>query len=314
MQSEPEAEEIEVLPPRRGVLVQVLAVLLVALLSLAGYLAYSLWSERLTTQDIKANWSPELDELWSAFVDHRRPTLVSVLDYPMAAIQGFGIYADLRLQDWDTLAKSEIVKNLRGQYGDKGIRRLYFTPRHDLDTYFQLGKQLGPRVPALSLLSIREMSWQQMADNNIIFIGSQEFYENLLGGLPVDLAFRFDKQGFRNVSPQGTEPGVFLDHPPTDVEEDGESIAVVTHMPGPRGLGVVRTFGANRGGARLGAVKAFTEPHYANSLVQKLRTPSGKLPRYFQVVLNVKYKSAVPTDIEYITHRELRMKSQGIAK
>ena len=130
----------------------------------------------------------------------------------------------------------------------------------------------------------------------------------------MDLAFRFDKQGFRNVSPQGTEPGVFLDHPPTDVEEDGESIAVVTHMPGPRGLGVVRTFGANRGGARLGAVKAFTEPHYANSLVQKLRTPSGKLPRYFQVVLNVKYKSAVPTDIEYITHRELRMKSQGIAK
>ena len=178
MQSEPEAEEIEVLPPRRGVLVQVLAVLLVALLSLAGYLAYSLWSERLTTQDIKANWSPELDELWSAFVDHRRPTLVSVLDYPMAAIQGFGIYADLRLQDWDTLAKSEIVKNLRGQYGDKGIRRLYFTPRHDLDTYFQLGKQLGPRVPALSLLSIREMSWQQMADNNIIFIGSQNLRES----------------------------------------------------------------------------------------------------------------------------------------
>jgi hypothetical protein len=93
------------------------------------------------------------------------------------------------------------------------MRRLYFTPRHDLDTYFQLGKQLGPRVPALSLLSVRDMSWQQMADNNIIFIGSQEFYETLLGGLPVDLDFRFDKQGFRNVRPQGTEPAVFLDHP-----------------------------------------------------------------------------------------------------
>jgi hypothetical protein len=74
---------------------------------------------------------------------------------------------------------------------------------------------------------------------------------------------------------------------------------------------VVRTFGATRGGARLGAVEAFTEPQYAKSLLQKLQAASGKTPRFFQVVLKVKYKNGLPTDIQYMTHHELRAKSQA---
>lgn len=307
---DPAIEKIQPVPQRRGLLVAGLALSLVAVTCVAGYLAYSLMNERRTSHE-EATWTPELNELWRMFLDPRRPSLVSVLDHPMAAIPGFGVYADLQHQDWEGLVNSDTVKDLRKRYGDKGIRKLYLTPRHDLDTYFQLGKQLGPRVPSLSLVSTRDVSWQQMSDNNMIFIGSQEFYESFLKRLPVDLDFLFDRQGFRNVKPQGNEPALFLDLPPKEYEEDGESIAVVSHLPGPRGLGVVRTFGATRGGARLGAVEAFTEPQYAKSLLQKLQAASGKTPRFFQVVLKVKYKNGLPTDIQYMTHHELRAKSQA---
>jgi len=46
----------------------------------------------------------------------------------------------------------------------------------------------------------------------------------------------------------------------------------------------------------------------------KLRKPSGEIPRYYQLVLKVKYKDAVPTDISYVTHRELRTGKTSVAE
>ena len=72
----------------------------------------------------------------------------------------------------------------------------------------------------------------------MIFIGSQEFYESLLGGLPVDLDFSFDQQGFRNLKPQGTEPALFVDRPPKEIERTVNPWLLLAISRG-RGLGVV---------------------------------------------------------------------------
>ncbi len=62
----------------------------------------------------------------------------------------------------------------------------------------------------------------------------------------------------------------------------------------------MRTFG------RMGAVDAFTDPRFAAVLVSKLKGTSGKMPRYYPVLLKVKYKSGVPTETSYLLHREVR--------
>jgi hypothetical protein len=41
-------------------------------------------------------------------------------------------------------------------------------------------------------------------------------------------------------------------------------------------------------------------------LVSKLRDPSGKMPRYYQVVLKVTYRAGVPTQTSYVFHHEIR--------
>ena len=44
----------------------------------------------------------------------------------------------------------------------------------------------------------------------------------------------------------------------------------------------------------------------AGIIAGKLRRPNGELPRFYQIVLKVKYKDAVPTEVSYVLHRELR--------
>jgi hypothetical protein len=52
-------------------------------------------------------------------------------------------------------------------------------------------------------------------------------------------------------------------------------------------------------------VEWFTDPVYARALVARLRKPSGEIPRYYQVVLRVKFKDGVPTSTSYVLHHEL---------
>jgi hypothetical protein len=90
------------------------------------------------------------------------------------------------------------------------------------------------------------------------------------------------------------------------VPDDGEVHALVTRTPGPLGKGDVQSFSSNQGPGTLAAVQWFTDPNPARILVGKLRKPNGELPRYFQIVLKVQYKDAVPTEVSYVLHRELR--------
>jgi hypothetical protein len=52
-------------------------------------------------------------------------------------------------------------------------------------------------------------------------------------------------------------------------------------------------------------VQAFTNPALAQMLVSRLKTASGSIPKYFQVVLRVKAMDDVPVKISYMLHREL---------
>ena len=56
---------------------------------------------------------------------------------------------------------------------------------------------------------------------------------------------------------------------------------------------------------RLGAVQWFTDATHAAELVQKMKGRDGLLPRYYQVLLKVKFKDNVPIETAYVLHHEL---------
>ena len=49
----------------------------------------------------------------------------------------------------------------------------------------------------------------------------------------------------------------------------------------------------------------FTEPESAKILVEKLTNSKGKFPKHYQVVVKIKFKDEVPTEISYVLGREL---------
>ena len=82
--------------------------------------------------------------------------------------------------------------------------------------------------------------------------------------------------------------------------------ALVSSIPGPAGHGEMMTFASNSPAARLAAVQAFTTPADAGDLFRRLRDKSGALPRYYQVILKIKYQAGVPTETAFIGSRALQ--------
>jgi len=133
------------------------------------------------------------------------------------------------------------------------------------------------------------------------------FFEKQLRGLPVRLELENARPGIHNLRPRSGEPAILSDQLPTGSAEDGEAHVLVTLVPGPLGTGYVESFTSNRTPGRIAAVEWFTNPEYARMLVSKLRKPNGEMPRYYQVVLKVRFKAGVPTETSYVLHREVQV-------
>jgi hypothetical protein len=268
--------------------------------------------EQARTEMFRAMWTPELEQLWRPFVEGSRPLIVSIADPPFMQFEGFGAYRDLALNTWDDMLKSPAVIAMRKALGNPEVRpNPYYAPVGEVNASFALGKLIGPRVRAMSLLSTSDLSWQQMADNNLLYIGAPVFFTQQLNGMPVKLELANTggrgQGGITNLNPRPGEPARLVDQIPPGSAEDGEVYALVTHVPGPRRTTEVTAFTSNRTPGRLAAVEWFTDAMYARTLVSKLRNPSGEIPRYYQVALRVKFKNGVPTETSYLFHHELKV-------
>jgi len=285
----------------------ILSVALAGALAWGAFTTLQLERERQSASMFHAMWTPELQQLWAPFLTGNRPLIVSIADPPFVQFKGYGAYRDLTLNRWDDIFKSPVVAAIRKALNNPDIQRnVYYAPVGEVSASFLIGKLLGPRVPALSLLRTSEISMQQLANNNVLYIGASVFFDDELHGLPVQLDLVNARPGIHNLHPRAGEPALLSDQVPTGTSEDGEAYVLITHIPGPLGTSEVETFTSNRTPGRLAAVEWLTDPSYARILVSKLRKPSGEIPRHYQVVLKVKYKAGVPTETSYVFHHELQ--------
>jgi hypothetical protein len=170
----------------------------------------------------------------------------------------------------------------------------------------RFGKLLGPHEQNLSLVRTSQLSWQQLADNNVIFVGVQNLFFNQLRGMPIEPQLIPELEGIRNINPAPGEPALYQDKYSTAPAEEGMMYALVTHLAGPLGNNDVESFTSVRSAGYVAAVRWFTDPSFARILVPKLeRAAGGKMPRYYQVLLRVKFKDNVPTEMTYVLSKVL---------
>ena len=273
----------------------------------SGYLAGRLGPGSSTSGAALSPWSSDLDQLWSPFLHSPKPLVISVGNPLFLQFKNKTIYRDPAIEKWDELLLSPSFGAVSKSLGDPETKQVnYYAAVGEVNAAFLLGQRLGPRQPGISLFRSSQFSWQQMADSNVLFLGPPRFFNERLGSMPVSLEIAESPEGFRIVHPQSGEPELYTYRdPPGFFGEDGEARVLVTHAAGPNGNTDVMTFASNSTFGRVGAVDAFTDPAFARMLAAKLRGADSAIPRYFQVLLRVKYKGGVPTETTYLLHRKL---------
>jgi hypothetical protein len=257
-----------------------------------------------------ADWSADMQALWGPFVNSKQPSILAIEDPLFVELNSEpGIYyRDKSLNQWKDVVGSPAVAAIRATMKNASVQpSRYYTAYGEVDVAFMLGKLLGPQERNFSILKTSQLCWRQLADNNVIFVGVQNlFFDEQLHGMPLEPQLVPFQEGIRNVHPQSGVPTEFIDQYSTAPTEEGFAYALVTHLPGPLRSNDVVSFTSSRSAGYVAAVQWFTDPNLAQVLVANLKKASeGQMPRYYQVLLKVKFRDDIPTETTYVLSREI---------
>jgi hypothetical protein len=148
-------------------------------------------------------------------------------------------------------------------------------------------------------------------EENVVFLGPLTGAREIKA-LRVDQEILLEPDGIRNLHPRPGEPAFIPEGPGAKGPEDLDTYTLISRVPGLRGKGEILSLSGNQISSVMAGAQALTDPSVARMLVSKMRTASGGIPRYFQVVLRVRSMDGVPTAISYMFHRELTVTKPAV--
>jgi hypothetical protein len=272
-------------------------------------LGYLLGRTTARQQNVANRGTQDLEILWEPFLSQKLPLILSIEDPLFAEIRSNpGVYfRDRSMNEWSDVVKSAALNKLTGALNQSEMRpSRYYTAFGEAEASFLLGGLLKTPERALSIVRTSQLSWQQLADNNVIFVGVQNLFFNQLRNMPIAPQLVPELNGVRDEHPGNGQPSFYADEYTTAPSEQGTIYALVTHLPGPNGKNDIESFTSNRSAGYLGAVQSFTDPQFARMLVTKLKEETGgKVPRFYQVLFQVRYRDGVPTETKLVLGREM---------
>jgi hypothetical protein len=255
-------------------------------------------------------WTPELESLWGPFLQSNRPLMVCLGTPMFVRFPDFGLFRDPKVNDWQEIEQSERFTAVRKALGGKGLFASYaYTGAGEASAAFLLSKLLSTRKRNVLLTRSSILSWQQIVDDDVVFVGPPKFNPQLqAAALTEDIVI--EPEGIRNHKPQPGEPVFLKDQLVPEKPAEGETHALISRTPGLSGVGELLVIAGNASSDTLAAAEWLTEPWRARELAHHLQTPSGEIPRYFQVVVKVAFKQGIPVQSSYVFHHVLNAPPQ----
>ena len=271
-----------------------------------AWVTTELKESRQLSDVLRSQWTPEIASLWDSFVQTDRPVLISISAPMFVEFPGFGAFRDPDLNRGEDIQKSAKIAAMQKALESPPAEPVsYFTTLGDADVSFKLGQLLGARKRNVSIVNGSDLSWQQVSDNNVILIGSPKFFNQKVSSMPVKPELILEPRvGIRNLNPREGEPALFVDVY-TKTRVTGTTYALISHTPGPQGRGEVMSFSSRNGAGIMAATTTFTEPDAAREMLARLKKANGKIPRFYQVLLKIRFQDGVPLETSYLLHREL---------
>ncbi len=291
-----------------------------ALVTIVAVLAYSNFSLRQ-----QLNQREESFELykpvWESFLRSSDPTLMVLSNPP--------VFRFLNSADPEPVVKKSFpISTLQSEaifdeLPNKSIIRIIPNPRLALtiDTYTGIGEAVGVhRITdlfrtadrSLRLKQSRTVSAEDLQNQNVIALGSV-WVNNWSSKLPVKEDFVYTNQvTVRNLNPQ---PGEQAEYSGAFDPQSGkltEDYALITVAPNLSSRDVVMVVAGLHSEGTAAAAEFITAQQYLTQFNQRLAEAGtgGKAPKYFQALLKVGVDNGIPTFINLVAVRELRITSR----
>ena len=248
-------------------------------------------------------WNRDLDEFWQPFVSSNRPVVVCLGTPLFMRNIAFGFHRVPSAITWEQLLASPQYKMIESLNLQKPSMPWFgYTGVGEAAGAFLVAKLLGTRRQDIRLTRSNLLSWQQITDSDIVFLGPPKFNIQLQGILE-KLEIQMDSKGVRVQNPRPGELAYYADKFEPGPDFEGVTHAVITSMPGLSGQGRLLVVAGNASADTNAAAQWLTEPDRARQWASRLRQSSGRLPRSFQLVLRVQFKHGVPIQSSYVMHR-----------
>ena len=292
-----DVEPPPMLPGRRAISPREIALASSLLLAIvcAGYFGLRLFRvEKTVAAASPPPWTPELQQLWGPLLSSDRPLMVTLATDPFHTVSAQGI----------SIAAVPA--------GAAGASASGVTGVGTANAAFLLGQFLGQRKRNVFPIRSDLLSMGEIAMGDVIFVGSTVGKPQIQAIPPVDQPFVLTPEGVKNLKPAPGEPAFLADALSKGGQDFEESHALISNLPGLYGNGKILYLSGNTIASVMGAVQALTDPDLARQLVSSLKTSSGTVPRFYQVVLKVKAMDDTPVDVSYLFHRELQLSKSAL--
>jgi len=256
-----------------------------------------------------AGSASELDAVWHPFISSTHHLIIAFSGLAFVRFQrepGRDIwFRQQNAPSWDETVNSSEFTALSRLFGNPpAVPTSEYATRGELLATFALGQFLSPRRRDVSITELSQLTWQQLAENDVIFLAPREAVAERELSLPTRLAFIADKTGIHNLQPKSGEPTVYTSPQPRQ-DSNGETFVLISLMRGPLGRTTVASFTGGGAWGAFGAIQSLMDPSFARVLVSKMMDSSGQMPGSYQVVLRIQYRDGTPTNVSYVTHRSL---------
>ena len=284
----------------------ILVTCLIAMTVWAVYATVALWVVQKPAEP-RSQRTPEIAAFWSPLFDVEHPLLISISAVLFVQLPDGGYFRDPNLNRPEDESRSPSLAAVQQVlHAPRPLPTFSFGALGAAHASFLLGRLLESQNVPASLVNSDELSWRQVTENNLILLGSSRYFKQLTS-LPVKTELYLEPDlGIQNINPGPHEPAIFRDE---GSKQTGVAYVLVSHTPGPLGTTNILSISGRQSAGIHGAVKSLIDPASARELVAKLRRPSGEFPRFYQMVLRVRYHDVVPLETSYVLHHELHFQN-----
>ncbi len=257
--------------------------------------------------------SAAFQALWRPYLTSQKPIVISVgvplwLRFSSQAPGGkelSGVLRDPLLNEWPKSADSEEGKRL--QLWKTQMHMESVEPWQDYLAVgeaigaFLLGKALS-RDASPSIVRSHKLSWDSAKAANIIFIGAPKFNAHLRN-VPFSRNFRIGSFAVHNLKPAPGEKAAYPDVPEST---DRIGAALVGRYRSPGEGTNITVVGSANSMCTWAAIEYLTRPDYVAKLTGALEKTFGRIPDFFEAVIEADFDQSSPVRIRHVVLREIR--------